>query len=97
MTNQEKLKDLLTKEFIPDLEDFIDDIFTTIAETKNEAEHKEDLEESQELLKNFKEIVKDLENGEIEQEECDEILAELEDIRKEYNTQVDEDKDEEEE
>jgi len=78
MTNIEKLKKLLEDEIIPDLESVIDSIFQDI---KNGAEislgEKEELQELQDMHKECREILIEIEAKEIEEDEAKELLEEL--------------------
>ena len=78
MTNAEKLKNLLELEIIPDLEAAIDELFEAIDKSKSASkEQKEDLEEMREMRTECFAIVEELGRGELEEDEIDELLAEL--------------------
>ncbi len=81
MTNIDKLKNLLENEIIPDLERVIDAIFQEI---KDGAEislgEKEELDELQEMHKECREILIEIEANEMDEEEATELLEELVDI-----------------
>lgn len=82
MTDTEKLKNLLVVEIIPDLESAIDEIFSMIEKNKMASiADKEELKEFQEMHKECKEIVQEIENGEMPQEEAKELLEELIEIK----------------
>jgi len=84
MTNAEKLKNLLELEIIPDLEVAIDDLFATIDKSKTASkEQKEDLEEIREMRTECFAIVEELGRNELDEEEIDELLAELVDMKTE--------------
>ena len=78
MSNIEKLKRLLEEKIIPDLESVIDSIFQEI---KDDGEislgEKEELEELQEMHKECREILIEIEANELEEDEAKELLDEL--------------------
>ena len=78
MSVQQELKELLQKQVIPDIEDALDDIFEQINELKNADDAtKEEIEELQEFKADLKDIVKDIESGDITDEECQEIIDDI--------------------
>lgn len=81
MGNVAKLKALLENEVIPDLENVIDSIFKTIeAEKTVSLGEKEELEELQDMHRECREILIEIEAGEMEEEEAKELLEELMEI-----------------
>ena len=84
MTEAEALIDLLENDVIPEIESFIDDLYEKIAETKNATEEdKTQLEELQELRKEFALLLDEVKNGELDEEECAAIIDEIEIMRDE--------------
>lgn len=84
MTSADKLKNLLELEIIPDLEAAIDELFETIDKSKNASkEQKEDLEEMREMRTECFAIVEELGRNELDEEEIEELLAELVDVKTE--------------
>jgi len=84
MNNADKLKNLLELEIIPDLEAAIDELFLAIDKSKNASkEQKEDLEEMREMRTECFAIVEELGRNELEEDEVDELLAELVDMKTE--------------
>ncbi len=82
MTYSEKLKNFLTQEIIPDLEEAIDEIFAFIEKSKMASiADKEELKELQEMHSECKDIVSEIESGEMSEEEAEDILNELVDIK----------------
>ena len=82
MTNADKLKNLLEREMIPDIEAAIDELFATIDKSKNATtSQKEDLEEMREMRTECFAIVEELGRDELESDEIDELLAELVDMK----------------
>jgi len=81
MNSINKLKALLENEIIPDLESVIDSIFQEI---KDGAEislgEKEELEELQEMHKECREILVEIEAKEMNESEAKELLEELVEI-----------------
>jgi hypothetical protein len=73
-----KLKELLEDVVMPDIEDAIDDIFEEIATNKNASkEDEEELEDLQEMRKEFTLVLDDINNNELEEDECKELLEEI--------------------
>jgi len=84
MSSIQKLKALLENEIIPDLEGVIDSIFQTIEREKTiSLGEKEELQELQEMHAECREILVEIESGELDEEEASELLADLIDIVKE--------------
>ena len=84
MQNSEKLKNLLELEILPDVEVAIDELFATIDKTKNaNVSQKEELEELRDMRTECYAILEDLNRDEIENEEIDELLKELMDLKTE--------------
>jgi hypothetical protein len=84
MTNAEKLKNLLELEIIPDLEAAIDELFEAIDKAKTASkDQKEDLEEMREMRTECFAIIEELGRDELEEDEIDELLAELMDMKTE--------------
>ena len=82
MSNSEKLKNFLNQEIIPDLEEAIDEMFAFIEKAKMASiADKEELKELQEMHSECKDIVSEIESGEMEEEEAKDILSELVDMK----------------
>ena len=82
MQNREKLKNLLTLEIIPDLEDAIDEMFSMIEKAKMASiADKEELSELQEMYRECKDIVKEIDEDDISEDEAKELLDELIDAK----------------
>jgi uncharacterized protein (UPF0305 family) len=78
MTSADKLKNLLEQEIIPDLEAAIDELFSAIDKAKMASiAQKEDLEEMREMRTECFAIVEELKRDELEDDEVEELLAEL--------------------
>jgi hypothetical protein len=76
--NLEKLKNLLLNEFMPLLEDEIDAIFEMVEKEKMiSLADREDLEQMQEMHKECREILIEIESGEMDDDEAKELLEEL--------------------
>ena len=81
MSSIQKLKALLENEIIPDLEGVIDSIFQTIEREKTiSLGEKEELQELQEMHAECREILIEIESGEMNEEEASELLEDLIDI-----------------
>ena len=84
MQNSEKLKNFLSQEIIPDLEEAIDEMFSMIEKAKMASiADKEELQDIQEMHAECKEILSEIEAGEMDEAEAGEILAELIDMKTE--------------
>ena len=78
MSNSEKLKNFLIQEIIPDLEEAIDEMFSMIEKAKMASiADKEELQDLQEMHAECKDIVAEIEAGEMNDDEAGEILAEF--------------------
>ena len=81
MTLQEKLLNLIHNEVLPDLEDYLDELFELVASKKKDAEVKEEILYMQEMQQEFQDLINDLNNGEIDDEEAQEIIDEIIDMK----------------
>ena len=82
MTSAEKLKNLLELEILPDLEVAIDELFEAIDKAKSASkEQKDDLDEMREMRTECFAIVEELGRDELEEDEIEDLLAELVDIK----------------
>ena len=83
MSIQRELEDLIKNEVLVEIEDYIDELFEIVAAKKENDEIKEELKQMQEMKKEFEDMLVDLVHGDIDDEECEEIIAEINDMRKE--------------
>jgi len=82
MTKTEELIDLLNNDIIPEIEDVIDGLFELINDAKTATDEiKQELHELQELKTEFKVMLEEAMTGELEEEEAEEILAEIAEMR----------------
>jgi len=82
LKNTEKLKNLLTSEIIPDLEEAIDELFSMIEKAKMASiADKEELQELQEMHSECKDIVSEIDSNEMPEDEAKEILEELMEVK----------------
>ncbi len=80
---EQKLQELIEEVVIPDIEEYIDDIFEEIANNKNASDKvKAELEQMHDMRKEFAEILKDIENRQLDKDECVEIYEEINDMIK---------------
>lgn len=78
MSNAEKLEELLTKSVIPDLDERLDEIFEEIADNKDASEDaKEEIEELREFKADLQDVLADIQSGDIEEDECEELIADI--------------------
>lgn len=74
---QQALYDLISQSVLPDVEDYIDELFEIIASKKETEEDKQALSEMQEMKEDFALMLQELENDELDDEECLEIFEEI--------------------
>jgi len=73
-----KLKELIETTVMPDIEDRLDEIFAEIAKNKTASpEQDEEVKEMHEMRDEFNEILKDIENRDLDKEECAELYEEI--------------------
>ena len=78
MSQAEKLEELLTKSVIPDLDERLDEIFEEIADNKEASEDaKEEIEELREFKADLQDVLDDIQNGDIDEEECGELIEDI--------------------
>jgi len=78
MSSIEKLKNLLETKIMPDLENVIDSFFQQIERDKTiSLGEREELEELQEMHKECREMLIEIEAGQMEEDEAKELLDEL--------------------
>ncbi|RXJ82852.1 hypothetical protein [Arcobacter cloacae] len=83
MTIQQELEKLIKDEVLVEIEDYIDELFEIVASKKEDENTKEELSQMQEMKKDFEEMLTDLQNGEIDEDECKEIIDEINEMRRE--------------
>lgn len=79
MSYAQKLEELIKESVIPDIEDRMDELYTIIADKKNESidDAKEELEELIEFRDDLKDVLVDIECGEIDEDECKEMIDDI--------------------
>ena len=79
MLYSQQLEELIKETVIPDIEERMDELYTIIADKKNESidDEKEELEELIEFRDDLKDVLVDIECGEIEEDECKEMIADI--------------------
>lgn len=81
MTLQEKLLNLIHNEVLEDIETYLDELFELIASKKGDNEMAQEIEYMQEMKEEFETLVQELHNGEIDDEEAQEIIDEIIDMK----------------
>ncbi len=82
MTKTKQLKNLLENEIMSDLEEAIDEIFKTVEREKTiSLADREELESMQEMHAECREMLIEIESGEMDENEAGELLAELIDLK----------------
>ena len=78
MSNAEKLEELISKSVIPDINERLDEIFEEIADNKEATEDaKEEIEELREFKSDLEDVLEDILSGDIDDEECKELIADI--------------------
>ena len=73
-----QLKHLIQNELIPDVEENIDEIFESIASQKDASpQERAQLEDMQALRDEYKELLNELNSGQIDEEEAEQLYTEL--------------------
>lgn len=73
-----QLKHLIQNELIPDVEEHIDEIFEGIASAKDATvQERAQLEDMQALRDEYKELLAELNSGDIDEEEAEQLYTEL--------------------
>lgn len=73
-----ELKELIENKVLPDVEDYIDQLFEEIAKNKNaSSQDQEALKDMQEMQDEFNDLLEDINNNDLEDDECKEILEEI--------------------
>jgi len=92
-----QLKHLIQNELIPDVEDHIDALFEGIASAKDAtAQERQELEEMQALRDEYKDLLKEIESGDVDEEEAEQLYTELTAMRENDEDEDDLDYDEDE-
>lgn len=74
---QKELLDLLQSDVIPDIEEYMDELFETINAKKDTQDDRNALKEMQEMHAEFNEMIEEIKADEMDDEECIEILNEI--------------------
>jgi len=83
MSVQKELEKLIKEDVLLEIEDYIDELFEIIASKKDEERTKEELENMQEMREDFKAMLEDITSGDMTDEEAQEILDEINEMRAE--------------
>ncbi len=78
MSYAQQLEELITKSVIPDIDDRLDEIFEEIADSKEAGEEaKDEIEELREFKADLQDVLEDIKNGDIEEDECKELIDDI--------------------
>lgn len=78
MSYAQELEKLIKESVIPDIDESLDAIFEEIAESKEASEDaKEEIEELQEFKADLLDVLADIESGDIEEDECKELIDDI--------------------
>ncbi len=80
---EDKLIKLIEDEVIPDLEEYIDVLFEKIASKNYLDEDEKNLYEMQEMRDEFKDMLEEVKSGEMDEEECIDIIKEIKEMKEE--------------
>ncbi len=73
-----KLKELIQRVVLPDIEDHLDDIFQDIAQNKHTTdEQRLEIQQMHEMREEFAIILKEIDNRELDKQECAELYEEI--------------------
>ncbi len=78
---QDQLIKLIEDEVLPDLTEYIDVLFEKIASKNYLDEDEQNLYDMQEMRDEFKDMLKEVKDGEMEDDECLEIIDEIHDMK----------------
>lgn len=81
MKIKDKLESLIKDKILLDIDDYIDELLEAIASKKDDSSTKEELQNMQEMKQEFKVLLEELANNTLSDEECEEILEEINEIR----------------
>ena len=77
-----ELQELIVEELLPEVEEVLDELFEVVANNKKATmDDKEEYKELQELCSEFKAILVDIDNDDLEEEEAVELLEEIQAMR----------------
>lgn len=78
MSYAQELEKLIKENVIPDIDESLDAIFEEIADSKEASEDaKEEIEELREFKADLMDVLADIESGDIEEDECKEIIDDI--------------------
>ena len=97
MTKSEEILALLEDHMLPEIEDYIDEMFALIASKKASEDDKIAVTEAQEVRADFKEIAEDVRGGQLDEVEIEVVLKELTAMHNGEELDNDEDDEDEEE
>lgn len=78
MSKAQQLEELIQKSVVPDLNERLDEIYEEIAGNKEAtADAKEEIEELQEFKADLQDVLDDIQSGDIDEEECQELIDDI--------------------
>ena len=78
MPIMKQLEEVIKNSVIPDIEERLDEIFEEIADKKDASDAaKEEVEELREFKADLEDVVKDIQNGDMDDEEAAELLEDI--------------------
>ena len=84
MSYAQELETLIKETVIPDIDESLDSIFEEIADNKEATEDaKEEIEELREFKSDLEDVLRDIESGDIEEDECTELIDDILEAQKE--------------
>lgn len=77
---QQNLKEIIENSVLPDIEEYLDELFEIVAVKKDTQDDRNTILQMQEMKQDFEGILREIEANEIDDEECIEILEELQEM-----------------
>ena len=81
MNNIEKLQTVLFEEFLPELEESLQEMASYVQSWKATEEDKEEFEDLKEMKNYFENILEDIKNKNLSEDDASEILKAIDEIR----------------
>jgi polyhydroxyalkanoate synthesis regulator phasin len=83
MSYAQQLEELILNSVIPDIDESLDAIFEEIADNKEATEDaKEEIEELREFKADLQDVLDDIKSGDIEEDECKELIDDIVEAQK---------------
>lgn len=78
MSYAKQLEELITNSVIPDIDERLDEIFEEISDNKEASDDaREEIEDLREFKADLQDVLNDIKNGDIEEDECKELIDDI--------------------